>query len=45
MGISYSDNTITVTGGSQNEPYTMDDLDNDGTVGTYVTAGGYGNKK
>lgn len=44
-GIFYADDTITVTGGSQDDPFTMDDLDNDGTVGTYVTAGGYGNKK
>ncbi|MBN2208724.1 MAG: hypothetical protein JW759_05475 [Candidatus Coatesbacteria bacterium] len=31
-------NTITVTGGSQTDPFTMADLDADGTVGGYVTA-------
>ena len=42
MGITYASNTITVTGGSQNDPFTMADLDADGTVGQYVTPGGYG---
>lgn len=44
MGIVYANDTITVTGGSEADPYTMIDLDNDGTVGQYVTPGGYGNK-
>ena len=44
MGISYSDDVIYVTGGSQNDPYTMDDLDADGVVGGYITPGGYGNR-
>ncbi|MCD6326784.1 hypothetical protein J7M28_04415 [bacterium] len=45
MGISYADDTITVTGGSFDEPYTMPILDADGTVGGYITAGGYGNRE
>jgi hypothetical protein len=45
MGIVYANNTITVTGGSQDDPYTMADLDADGTVGGYITAGGYGNRE
>ena len=45
MGITYANETITVTGGSQDDPYTMADLDADGTVGTYITPGGYGNKE
>jgi len=40
MGIVYANETITVTGGSQDDPYTMADLDADGTVGTYITPGG-----
>ena len=43
MGIIYENETIIVTGGSQDDPYTMADLDADGTVGQYVTPGGYGN--
>ncbi|MBN2208425.1 MAG: hypothetical protein JW759_03930 [Candidatus Coatesbacteria bacterium] len=43
MGISYANDTITVTGGSRDDPYTMADLDADGTVGQYITPGGYGN--
>ena len=38
MGISYANETITVTGGSQDDPYTMAELDADGTVGGYITA-------
>ena len=45
MGISYANDTITVTGGSMEDPYTMGDLDGDVTVGQYVTPGGYGNKE
>ena len=47
MGISYDagTQTITVTGGSFEEPYTMAILDADGTVGGYITAGGYGNRE
>ncbi len=45
MGITYANDTITVTGGSQDDPYTMADLDADGTVGTYITPGGYGNRE
>ena len=47
MGISYDagTETITVTGGSFEEPYTMAILDADGTVGGYITAGGYGNRE
>ena len=47
MGISYDagTETITVTGGSFEEPYTMAILDTDGTVGGYITAGGYGNRE
>ena len=47
MGISYSaeTETITVTGGSQDDPYTMQDVDDDPTAGQYVTPGGYGNKE
>ena len=45
MGITFANDTITVTGGSQDDPYTMDDLNNDGTVGGYITPGGYGNKE
>ena len=43
MGIEFQNDTIFVTGGSQDDPYTMADLDADGTVGTYITPGGYGN--
>ena len=45
MGIAYGDDTIVVTGGSPDDPYTMDDLENDGVVGQYVTPGGYGNRE
>ncbi len=47
MGISYDagTETITVTGGSFEEPYTVAILDADGTVGGYITAGGYGNRE
>ncbi len=45
MGITYANETICVTGGSQDDPYTMADLDADGTVGTYITPGGYANKE
>ncbi len=47
MGIDYNagTETITVTGGSFEEPYTMAILDTDGTVGGYITAGGYGNRE
>ena len=45
MGITYANDAVTVTGGSQDEPYTMADLDADMTVGGYVTAGGYGSKE
>ena len=45
MGIVYVSDTITVTGGSQDDPYTMADLNADGTVGQYITPGGYGNKE
>jgi hypothetical protein len=47
MGISYDagTETITVTGGSFEEPYTMAILDADGTVGGYISAGGYGNRE
>ena len=47
MGISYDvgTETITVTGGSQDSPYTMADLDADGTVGQYITPGGYGSRE
>jgi len=41
MGIEFQNDTIFVTGGSQDDPYTMADLDADGTVGTYITPGGY----
>ena len=44
MGISFSGDTIFVTGGSQDDPYTMDDLDADGVVGGYITPGGYGDR-
>ena len=44
MGIAYADDTITVTGGSEADPFTMDDLNSDGTVGGYITPAGYGNK-
>jgi len=47
MGISYDSGTetITVTGGSWDEPYTMAILDTDGTAGGYITPGGYGNRE
>ncbi|HUT04153.1 MAG TPA: hypothetical protein VM163_09720 [bacterium] len=45
MGIIYANDTIIVTGGRQDDPYTMADLDADGTVGTYITPGSYGNKE
>ncbi len=45
MGIVYQNETIIVTGGSQDDPYTMADLDADGIVGTYITPGGYGTKE
>jgi len=47
MGIDYDagTETITVTGGSFEEPYTMAILDADGTVGGYITPGGYGNRE
>ena len=45
MGISYSDETITVTGGSESDPYTMADLATSGTTSSYVSTGGYGGKK
>ena len=45
MGITFANDTIFVTGGSQHDPYTMADLDADGTVGQYVTPGGYGNRE
>ena len=45
MRITYANDTITVTGGSQEDPYTMADLDVDGTVGGYITPGGYGNRE
>ncbi|HUT03270.1 MAG TPA: hypothetical protein VM163_05205 [bacterium] len=45
MGIEFLNDTIFVTGGSQDDPYTMADLDADGTVGQYVTPGGYGNRE
>jgi len=47
MGIDYNagTETITVTGGSFEEPYTMAILDIDGTVGGYITPGGYGNRE
>ena len=45
MGIEFQNDTIFVTGGSQDDPYTMADLDADGTVGTYITPGGYGNRE
>jgi len=45
MAIAYGDDTIVVTGGSQDDPFTMDDLENDGVVGTYVTPGGYANRE
>ncbi len=47
MGIDYDagTETITVTGGSFEEPCTMAILDVDGTVGGYITPGGYGNRE
>ncbi|RLC46873.1 MAG: hypothetical protein DRH70_04600 [Candidatus Coatesbacteria bacterium] len=45
MGITFANDTTFVTGGSQDDPYTMADLDADGTVGTYITPGGYGNRE
>ena len=45
MGITYADNTITVTGGNQLGPYTMADLLASGTTSSYVSTGGYGGKK
>ena len=45
MGITYSDGVITVTGGTQDDPYTMADLEASGTTSSYVSAGGYGGNK
>ena len=44
-GITYANNTITVTGGSQSDPYTMSDLATSGTTSSYVSTGGYGGQE
>jgi len=45
MGISYVNDVITVTGGSDSNPYTMADLVASGTTSSYVSTGGYGGRK
>lgn len=46
MPITYDapSETISVTGGSWDNPYTAADIASDPTAGTYVSTGGYGNK-
>ena len=45
MGITYLNDTITVTGGSATDPYTMADLAASGTTSSYVSTGGYAGQK
>ena len=45
MGITLTNFVITVTGGSQSDPYTMADLLASGTTSNQIATGGYGGKK